>query len=581
MLKRLFAGLTLLSLMGLYACHHPEKIPGEKGNAQLVWSDETGQGRQVYLVFRKDFEAGQNAGGTISLFAWSRYHLNVNGVFVNFGPARSYPDSPEYDTYDLTPYLKEGHNFITVEVMNNGVYTYQVPEHNGLFISWGRVMSSSGSIGLATPGDWKVLKLKGYDATSPKMTFATGPLESYDARKDPAGWNGPSADTSQWQDAVVMRDQNQLGAFKTRSIPYLTQDAVVPESCKGIYVLKNDEDIYSFRVQASDSTRQAFNSNRIAFAYTWIWSPEDQKIGAGLWWGDFYVNGKGPLVRYTTDPDKFYRRDYTLDLRKGWNSFFVRYGIVWASWDFYMAVPRSAGLIFSPSRQKDSPDAFMAAGPFPPSEEQRAKDLDVPFRDPAAALDDFSVHWVPEPREKTAGNPAMEVAWSNFESPLPYAASKVSDIDIHRAGEGGTALIFDMGGKQLGRFFIDYDAPEGTIFDIAFTEDMNRNRPWILKRYGIYTATRTIAAGGKGHFETFKPYGLRYLQVNVRNGGGAVHIDKLGVVSQVYPYDKDGKLHVFRSHDEQDLGSRVENPQGLFRRYLHRYAISRARSLCR
>src|SRR5690606_26029261 len=138
------------------------------------------------------------------------------------------------------------------------------------------------------------------------------------------------------------------------SIPYLTQDEILPKSTPGIYNLKDDEDIYSFRVQSPDVTQAEYNKNRIAFAYTYIYSPKKQKINAGLWWGDFYINGKGPLTEYSEDPDKFYTRDYPVELNQGWNYLFVRYGIVWASWDFYMSVPKSAGLIFSPTKDPES-----------------------------------------------------------------------------------------------------------------------------------------------------------------------------------------------------------------------------------
>ncbi len=531
----------LLSFLCLFSCNQSEKTGSIQGKAKFVWADRTGEGRQVYLVFRKDFNLGKNSSGEIHLFAWSRYHLNINGTSVNFGPARSYPASPEYDTWDLAPYLRQGHNFITVTVMNNGVYTYQVPDHKGLFIAWGNVSDGKAVQDLSTPGDWKVLRLRGYDPTSPKMTFATGPLESYDARKDPRDRDSVSADLSAWQDAVVMDDQEPLGLFHSRSIPYLTQDECIPESCLGIWSLKNDEIIYSFRVHSSDSTTRAFNSNKIAFAYTRIWSPADQKVIAGLWWGDYYLNGR-ELKEFTTDPGKFYRRNYELDLRKGWNYFFVRYGIVWASWEYYMALPKKAGLVLSPSGDKDSPYSFMAAGPFGAGEEKNARDLEVPFKDPSSALEGFSAGWMPKPADGKAGNPAFEIAWDNFGEILPCEPSQVGDIDIGDTVGAGSALIFDMGGKKLGRFFIDYEAPEGTTIDVAFTEDMHLGRPWILKRYGIYTAAGTVAPGGKARFETFKPYGIRYLQINIKSPGGPVHIDKTGVISQVYPYVKTGSF---------------------------------------
>jgi len=331
---RIYIITLFIIFAGLSSCRQQENSQDVFHNSKFIWDNETGTGRQVYLVFRKDFELGDSPSGKIHLFAWSRYHLNVNGVFLNFGPARSYPDSPQYDTYDISSYLKKGHNFITVEVYNNGVYTYQVPEHNGLFIAGGNAEGGGENAGFSTPGDWKVLRLQGYDKTSPKMTFATGPLESYDARKDTAEWNSAETNTAGWANAVVMSNQDQLGPFKARTIPHLTQDEYVPETCEGIYTLRNDEDIYSFRVQSSDSTRGAWNTNKIAFAWTYIYSPRNQAVNTGLWWGDYYVNGQGPLQKFTTDPDKFYRRDYTLKLHKGWNYFFVRYGIVWASWDY-------------------------------------------------------------------------------------------------------------------------------------------------------------------------------------------------------------------------------------------------------
>ncbi|NJO03717.1 MAG: hypothetical protein HC880_20440, partial [Bacteroidia bacterium] len=56
-------------------------------DAQYVWVDETGQGRNQYAYFRQDIELGGSLEqAQIHLFASSRYQLWVNGVYLNFGP---------------------------------------------------------------------------------------------------------------------------------------------------------------------------------------------------------------------------------------------------------------------------------------------------------------------------------------------------------------------------------------------------------------------------------------------------------------------------------------------------------------
>ncbi|MGC9342978.1 MAG: MGH1-like glycoside hydrolase domain-containing protein, partial [Bacteroidales bacterium] len=167
---------------------------------------------------------------------------------------------------------------------------------------------------------------------------------------------------------------------------------------------------------------------------------------------------------------------------------------------------------------------------------------------------DFSIEWIERTKYETAGNPAFEVAWRSFDKTLAhtreYNASGHEIVDhgnhvpVAMELEEGKdyGLVIDMGDKTLGRIFIDAEAPEGTVFNIAFTEDTIKNRPWILKRVGLYTGARYTAATGSDYFETFKPYGVKFLQVNIENASGPVRINKVGMISQVYPYKKTGSF---------------------------------------
>ena len=541
--------VSLFLLTVLFSCSPDSRHP-----ADFVWVDPSGEGRQVYAVFRLDCELNNTVSGRINLFADSRYILLVNGVPVNFGPARSYPEHPEYDTYNIVDFLIEGKNVIAVKVLSNGMNTFQLSKSIGGFISWGEIQHEGGKIDLSTPGNWKCKRLVGYDPTSPKISFATGVLESYDARKEPQNWMDPGIDLADWNEPVLINQQDHWGTLEPRSIPHLTQDEIPAQQLLGAYTLKQDEDIHSFRIKIPDETRKLFGANKREFAYTYIYSPKPQKVSAGLWWGEFWLNGEGPLRSDDIVAGKPNRQDIELDLKDGWNWFFIKYGIVWGCWDFYMAVPRSAGLELSPVKEPDSEYDFMTAGPFTDEEEPSVLDIPLPFNSPGD-LPELSAGWVGQKRGKTAGNPAWEIAWSYFEKPLEFfrnanSTSMVQPGPLPPSGEtqitidhtGGSALIYDMGGKTLGRIFVDYETLEGTIIDVGFAEDLDGNRPWILKRAGIFTATRHISSGGPSRLETFKPYGAKFLQVNVTNNSGPVRINKVGMISQTYPFEKVGSF---------------------------------------
>ena len=53
---------------------------------------------------------------TLHLFADVRYMLWVNGRYVERGPARFEPAAPEYDSVDITKFLRAGENLISILV---------------------------------------------------------------------------------------------------------------------------------------------------------------------------------------------------------------------------------------------------------------------------------------------------------------------------------------------------------------------------------------------------------------------------------------------------------------------------------
>ena len=89
--------------------------------AKWIWLanyDDTSVTGQVVL-FRKMFHLQNKPKKPVLLrvSADTRYRLFVNNVSVSFGPCKSYLSRWYYDTIDISPHLREGHNIFHARVL--------------------------------------------------------------------------------------------------------------------------------------------------------------------------------------------------------------------------------------------------------------------------------------------------------------------------------------------------------------------------------------------------------------------------------------------------------------------------------
>jgi len=527
----LMVGVTA-TISPLWSQHHP---------ASFVWMDETGSGRQQTVLFRRSFELMERPEkAEIHLFADSRYHIYVNGIHLNFGPSRFYPAQPEYDTYDIAPFLDEGMNVVAVEVLSNGTLTFQVPLSRGGFIAWGAAEGNEERNTFETPGAWKMYVPNAFDSEAIRFSFACGPMEIFDGRHQPAGWNLPGFDDTGWKGPVPHADQQYWGALTPRTIPKLTQDEVLPLELLGIYPESREETYYSFFIKTPDDTREQYGSGNQMYACTYIYSPVDQQIDAGLWWGRHYLNGQGPLQVSGTERGNPVRQNRILDLKEGWNFLFIDYVAIWGGWGFYLAVPSDAGLVLSPDKNPEGGPFILTAGPFGEGVAIFDQEQDAQ-RPPQEVIQDERYGWIPRENLVRGGNPARDLVWrkATLDQNLKIDDYRTGGFDVPEP----LLLIYDMGSKQLGRIFFEADANPGSIVDLGWTEDLNSlGLPYLYKRLQVNSGARFITSGGRRRYETFKPYGVRYLVVRVDPGMMPFQLHKVGMVSQVYPFEKRGSF---------------------------------------
>lgn len=501
-----------------------------------IWIDKPKRQRLTHVYFRRSFSLpAVPKHAQFHLYTQTLYHLRVNGKMVGYGPARAYNEFPEYDSYDLAPYLRKGSNVIAVQVAHDGISTFHHMEQRGLLAAWGGLKADGKTVSLSTEKGWQCHRSRAHAPNPLPFSFAIGPIQIYDERKAPAGWDLPGTPGGKWKKPVVVNDALE-GSLRPRSIPHLTQDERTPLRLLGAWEHARDEQVYSFSVADMQSLRAYRPRARHTFAYAWIRSPRDQKVTVGNWWGDPALNGR--ILKRVVSEEYPGREDMVLNLKKGWNLFTTFYRSVNGIWDFHLSVPVEAQLTISAQKSSASAPSMMVAGPM---DGDRAEQATKRWARPDA--DELEQTIGPFKRiALTEGplTPSRGLAWAQFAAPLTCAEGQTHDLAIVPGTD--TSLVFDMGSITLGRIFVEFDAPRGTIIDTAWAEELHGDRPYIYKNYMVSAGERHIAAGGPSRMESFAPRGFRYLQVGIRNHKGPVRIHRVGAVSQVYPYAKRGSF---------------------------------------
>jgi len=534
-------------------------------DASFIWFDAEGKGRNRWGLFRTTFElAGEPASGLLNVFADTRYRLIVNGQVLGHGPARFFPWKPEYDTIDLSPALRQGRNAIAVVVNSTGGVTFHSEPSVGGLIAWGEARDEAGNVAtIATGESWRGMESPGHRPDTHYMSFALNPAEHLDARRMPLGWELPDFDDSAWPHAVPHARPEHWGQLRPRSIPLLDESLVKPACRLGAWAvggmspsrdtvggtspsrgmrrgdtpptMSPDEDVYSLMAVAKGG-KSLHTDARVA-VMAFVHSPHDQETTFGAWWGRYWVNGE--QVQACARRDEHLRRDYPLRLRQGWNTLLVLETVKHDWWDFYLALPREAGLELSAERQVGSPHTFLVGGLWEDALAAEADRVAWPLASPDD-LPEALRPWKPWPRGKKADTPCRERAWKTFERLEEHGPTS---LPVAPKGVNSIALLFDFGGEVLGRPVLDFTAKAGTVVDVAYTERLKPDGTAAVHwRYFVDMIERCVARDGRQTWQTFHPRGCRYLEVLVKGDLAAFELHGVSLTRAAYPIEPAGSF---------------------------------------
>jgi hypothetical protein len=134
-----------------------------------------------------------------------RYCLRVNGEEVARGPVRSDPRQSHYDVVDLAPYLRVGPNVLAITARHFGTATsWWMPVPPTYSLGGGSVVFEAliGDEWVVTDASWRASAGTAWSPVPVPGDVACLPLESFDAREHPYGWDAPGFDDSSWGPAV-------------------------------------------------------------------------------------------------------------------------------------------------------------------------------------------------------------------------------------------------------------------------------------------------------------------------------------------------------------------------------------------
>ena len=162
-----------------------------------------------YAQFRRDFElASKPAKALFYITADSAYKLYVNGEYVCRGPARGYQSHWPCDEVDLAPFLRKGHNWVSVEGYNPGISTFKYLHKNfaGLLCA-----PAKGKLADAwAKSKWAMRRDPARSTQTARLSLQIDFQEHIDLSKDDRSWIFGETPPEGWQPRVFPNGHSRL-----------------------------------------------------------------------------------------------------------------------------------------------------------------------------------------------------------------------------------------------------------------------------------------------------------------------------------------------------------------------------------
>jgi alpha-L-rhamnosidase len=181
-------------------------------NGRFIWvetpADQEPVGKPLYRMFRKTFTVNEGFDkAVLRITAGDKFIAYCNGKYLGRGPCRSVlPQWSFYDSFDLTPHLRQGKNTIAVMVFWHGMSNcFCADQRAGLWAETDVYLKRGEIQRVFTGPSWKTCECRGWDTSAPRVNGCQGLLvECYRAGVDPADWAACDFDDSAWSGSFAL-----------------------------------------------------------------------------------------------------------------------------------------------------------------------------------------------------------------------------------------------------------------------------------------------------------------------------------------------------------------------------------------
>ena len=503
------------------------------------------------IVARRLFRLGAVKEAAILITADSYYRLFINGIWVNDGPGRSWPEHYQYDVIDAAPYLQRGENEIVVIARYFGVGTFhQVPQQAGLLAELTVTDSNGKKILVGTDSAWEVADAPAWLPNTPKISIQMEPFESYDARLGA---------TLRFEKAVVLFDANK-GPWKglsPRDNALLSREPVTFTRFVESNIVKRDWLGFCFptaRLLHPGLIEANHHTSLGSIVATVIHSKRKRSVRLRTFRYNTRINGKAG-------------KDGVYELNAGDNF------LIAAVWPCFGHPHKDTWIHFEDSDGLSlrNPLVPKSATPwcFTPLEESNYVGTDIRWMNqPEKKRDTVSRQY--ETKVEALLNEIVDAAsfakvLGKSTKPIPAKDLLMDDphgqfvyrdvigdgtasirqpesliydnaaiTEILPNPKGDIELVYDLGVQRCGYYSFELMADAGVVVDIFGIEYITPNgrlQHTIDNRNGL----RYVCKDGANTFTSLKRRSGRYLYVTLRNVMRAVKIRKIQVIESTYP----------------------------------------------
>ncbi len=539
-------------------------------NAKWIWTGQEDSHRyNQTIVARKVFSAPETRRAVLRITADSAYRCLINGVWVNDGPCRAWPEHYQYDVIDVAGYLRAGDNEIKIiaKYWSTGTF-HQVPRQAGLLAQLDLTDGDGNVTTVTTDGSWEASVCPAWRVDTPKVSIQMEPQEDYDARLEQALVFAPAAvlyaaEEGPWQD------------LHPRDVSLLTKKPFSFHAMLGANLVARRDDLHFCLPAARLAHPDLIEANRntmMAGGMATVLSVEEAAT-VGFATEGMQVSIDGRAV--DTAPCALAPGDHLLVA-------FVSDAVGHIKEKTLRIVDPPAGLQLtnpvgaSNSQSSPNPWCYIAFPEFdyagddmrwPPQGrvEQLAQQLEAyqdcidelgkaatgvavfatTLGDRAKALpaDEMFVadtHWRFLTREKLAK------AGDLIENPAGLLYDNAEVTVVHPSSDGDVELVLDLGEQNIGYYDLELIAEADVEIDIYGVEYIAPDGT-IQHTWGNRNGLRYITREGVNRFTSFKRRSGRYIFVTLRNQHAPVRIRKLQLIESTYPVNTKG---TFRCSDE-------------------------------